>query len=47
MGDPNVGNIGEVGKLVRKIEMGDPTIEKLVKRIETGVVHKQENNEDG
>ena len=24
MGDPKVGNIGEVGKLVRKVEMSGP-----------------------
>ena len=34
MGDPKVGNIGEVGKLVRKIKTGDMKVGELVKKIQ-------------
>ena len=34
MGDPTVGKIGEVGKLVKKVETGDIKVEELVKRIQ-------------
>ena len=36
MGDSLVGIIGEVGKLVKKIEMGGPQAGKLMKKVETG-----------
>ena len=42
MGDPKVGEIGEVGKLVQKNEAGDPKFGNLVRKSEW-VVHKQEN----
>ena len=32
------GNIGEVGKLVRKIEMGGPQAGSSMKKVETGVL---------
>ena len=34
MGDPKVGRIGVVGKLVRKIEMGGPQEGKVMKKIQ-------------
>ena len=38
MGNPKVGKIGAVGKLVRKIEMGGPQAGKMMKKVETGGV---------
>ena len=34
---PYLGNLGQCGKMVREIEMDDPTIGKLVKKNEMGV----------
>ena len=36
MGHPKVGKIGVVGKLLRKIEMGDPKAGTLMKQVESG-----------
>ena len=36
MDDLKVGKIGEVGKLVKRIEMGGPQARKLMKNVETG-----------
>ena len=34
IGAPKIGNIGDVGKLVKRIEMGDMKVEELVKKIQ-------------
>ena len=34
--DPTVGKVGEVGKLVKRIEMGGPQARQLMRKVETG-----------